>query len=93
MMENKVNQMDRQYIVLEVFRSRPDYTAGMATAAALTLINFIENVPTSRGRGPSLPTEFEVFLPKAVKKRGRKGKAVTVKRKYTKKSKFWAKKK
>ena len=84
----------RERIVLEIFKHRPKYTAEMTTAAALTLINFIENktIPESVGREPSLH-EFEVFLPKEIKKRGRKGKAVTIRRKYTKKSKFWAKKK
>jgi len=83
----------RERIVLEVLKHRPKYTAGMTTAAALTLINFIENtmktlLPKSIGREPSLPMDFEVFLPKN-KKRNRK----IGKRKYTKKSKFWAKKK
>ena len=93
----------RERIVLEVFRNRPKYTAEMTTAAALILINFIENktIPESVGRGLSLPTEFEVFLPKAQKQK--KGKTYVApggrkytkvgKRKYTKKSKFWAKKK
>ena len=81
----------RERIVLEVFRNRPKYTAEMTTAAALTLINFIENktIPESVGRGLSLPTEFEVFLPKIKKK----GKKIGKRRKYTKKSKYWTKKK
>src|SRR6266446_2675461 len=56
----------RERIVLEIFRNRPKYTAEMTTAAALTLINFIENktIPKSVGREPSLPMDFEVFLPK-----------------------------
>jgi len=82
----------RERIVLEVFRHRPKYTAGMATAAAVTLINFIENtmktIPKSVGREPSLPMDFEVFLPRDKKRNKKVGK-----RKYTKKSKFWVKKK
>ena len=92
----------RERIVLEVFRNRLKYTAEMTTAAALTLINFIENktIPESVGREPSLH-EFEVFLPKAKKQKegktyvGPSGRKYTKvgKRKYIKKSKFWAKKK
>jgi len=94
----------RERIVLEVFRNRPKYTAEMITAAALTLINFIENatkVPKNIESNTGLPMDFEVFLPKAQKQK--KGKTYVApggrkytkvgKRKYTKKSKFWAKKK
>ena len=81
----------RERIVLEIFRHRPKYTAGMATAAAVTLINFVENafVPKNVGRSPSLPMDFEVFLPKAKKKDSK----ISKRRKYTKKSKYWAEKK
>ena len=80
----------RERIVLEVLKHRPKYTAEMTTAAALTLINFIENktIPKSVGREPSLPMDFEVFLPRDKKRNKKVGK-----RKYTKKSKFWVKKK
>src|SRR6266446_3669779 len=91
----------RERIVLEVLKHRPKYTAEMTTAAALTLINFIENkiIHENVGRaGPSLPMDFEVFLPK--QKGGqtyvgpsRRKYTKIGKRKYTKKSKFWAKKK
>lgn len=55
----------RERLVLDVMKHRPQYTAGMATAAALTLMNFIEG-------DARVEDQFVVGTNKAAGRRGSK---------------------